>query len=84
MKTIDESEMKYLEDVDTLVVNALRFEPAHHAHQSVDDAIAFARRVGARRTWLIHSCHDIGLHEEVNHQLPDDVQLAFDGQQIEI
>ena len=64
MKTIDESEMQYLKDVKVLVVNALRFDKPHHSHQLVDDAIAFARRVGAERTLLIHSCHDIGLHEE--------------------
>ena len=80
MKTIDDGEMDYLKDVDTLVVNALRYAPAHHAHQNVDDAVEFARRVGARQTFLIHSCHDIGLHEEVNKKLPPDIQLAYDGQ----
>jgi phosphoribosyl 1,2-cyclic phosphate phosphodiesterase len=82
MKTIDESEMEFLHDVDTLVVNALRYAPDHHAHQNVADAVAFARRVGARQTFLIHSCHDIGLHEEVNKKLPPDIQLAYDGQEI--
>jgi phosphoribosyl 1,2-cyclic phosphate phosphodiesterase len=82
MKTIDESEMEFLHDVDTLVVNALRYAPDHHAHQNVTDAVAFARRVGARQTFLIHSCHDIGLHEEVNKKLPPDIQLAYDGQEI--
>jgi len=84
MKTIKAEEMSLLCGVDTLVVNALRYSPDHHAHQNVDDAVAFARRVGARRTYLIHSCHDIGLHAEVNEKLPPDVQLAFDGQEAEI
>jgi phosphoribosyl 1,2-cyclic phosphate phosphodiesterase len=84
MKTIDERELRWLEGVDILVTNALRFQPDHHAHQNVDDAIAFARRIGARQTYIIHSCHDIGLHAEVNARLPHDVQLAYDGQTIEI
>ena len=84
MKTIDEWELRWLEGVDILVTNALRFMPEHHAHQNVDDAIAFARRIGARQTYLIHSCHDIGLHAEVNARLPYDVQLAYDGQTVEI
>jgi len=50
----------------------------------VDDAIAFARKVGARQTYLIHSCHDIGLHAEVNKKLPAGIQLAYDGQIVEI
>ena len=84
MKTIDERELRWLEGVDILVTNALRFQPDHHAHQNVDDAIAFARRIGARQTYIIHSCHDIGLHAEVNARLPYDVQLAYDGQTVEI
>ena len=84
MKTIDEAEMSYLEGTELLVVNALRFDKPHHSHQLVDDAVAFARRVGARQTYLIHSCHDIGLHEEVNRILPAGIELAFDGQIVEI
>ena len=82
MKTINESEYAYLEGTELLVVNALRFIKPHHSHQLVDDAIAFARRVGAKRTLLIHVCHDVGLHEEVNRKLPADIQLAYDGQEV--
>jgi phosphoribosyl 1,2-cyclic phosphate phosphodiesterase len=84
MKYMEESEIELLRGVKMLVVNALRFKPDHHSHQNVDDAVAFARRVGAEQTWLIHSCHDIGLHAEVNAKLPPDVQLAYDGQVIVI
>ncbi len=84
MKTIDDDQMPLLQGVRVLLVNALRFNKPHHSHQLVDDAIGFARRVGAERTFLIHMCHDIGLHEHVNSQLPPDVQLAYDGQQIVI
>ena len=83
MKTIDDGELPYIAGCDTLVVNALRKKP-HHSHQTVDEAVAFAHRVGARQTWLIHSSHDIGRHEEVNAQLPPDIQLAYDGQVLEI
>ena len=84
MKTIEDSEMSYLEGTELLVVNALRFDKPHHSHQLVDDALAFARRVGVQRTLLIHVCHDIGLHEKVNTMLPDGVELAYDGQEIEL
>ena len=82
MKTIDDTEFPYLEGTELLVVNALRFIKSHHSHQLVDDAIEFAHRVGARRTLLIHMCHDIGLHDEVNSKLPEGIELAFDGQEI--
>jgi len=83
MKTIDDDQLPLLQGVDTLVVNALRFDNPHHSHQLVADAIGFARRVGARRTLLTHMCHDVGLHEEVNrHRLPQGVELAFDGMKL--
>lgn len=84
MKTVDESEYGYFEGVRTLVVNALRFAPDHHSHQTVDEAIAFADRVGAERTFLTHLGHDVGLHDEVNKILPASVKLAYDGQIVEI
>lgn len=84
MKTIEEDQLALLDGVEILVVNALRFDKPHHSHQLVDDAIDFAKKVGARQTWLTHMCHDIGLHGEVNRQLPAHVQLAYDGQQLTI
>lgn len=84
MKTVADDEFGYFKDVNTLVVNALRFAPEHHSHQTVNDAIAFARKIGAKRTFFTHMGHDIGLHEETNKRLPDDIKLAYDGQIIEI
>ena len=80
MKTMADDQAVLLQGVDTLMVNALRFDRPHHSHQLVDDAIAFARRVGARRTLLTHMCHDIGLHDDVNRRLPKGIELAYDGQ----
>lgn len=84
MKSIDDSELPYLEGVETLVVNALRFEKVHHSHQLVDDAVAFSRRIGAKRTFLIHVTHDIGLHDNANRRLPEGFFFPYDGQVIEI
>ena len=83
MKTIDPAELSYLEGVECLVVNALRGQP-HHSHQTLADAIDFARRVGASRTLFIHSSHDIGLHREVNAQLPAGMEMAYDGQVVQL
>ncbi|MBP1541551.1 MAG: MBL fold metallo-hydrolase [Prevotella sp.] len=83
MKTIAETEIPYIEGCDTLIVNALRLSP-HHSHQTLDEAVRFAGRIAARQTWLIHSSHDIGRHAEVNSGLPGNIQLAYDGQVIEV
>lgn len=84
MKTISDSEMPYLEDVDTLVVNALRFTKPHHSHMLVDDAIAFANRVGAKQTYLIHVTHQIGFHDEAESRLPENIHVAYDGLVIDV
>lgn len=84
MKTIDEGELAYLDGVDTLVVNALRWEKEHHSHQLVADAIAFAGRIGAKRTFFTHLTHNIGLHDEVEKRLPEGFHFGYDGLVIDV
>lgn len=84
MKTIRDEEMPFLSGVKTLVVNALRYEPQHHSHMTVAETIEFSNRVGAKQTYLVHMSHGIGLHHDVNLRLPDGIQLAYDGLQIEV
>lgn len=84
MKTIPEGEIGYLQDIDYLVVNALRFTKSHHSHMLVDEALEFARKTSAKQVFLTHMCHDIGLIDEANAALPQGVQLAYDGLSVEI
>jgi len=84
MKSAPSETEKLLKGVKVLVVNALRFEKEHHSHQLVDDAIKFARAIGAERTYFIHLTHDIGTHDIANMRLPEGFYFAFDGQEIEI
>ena len=82
MKSLPEEEFVHLEQVDCLIVNALRYQP-HWTHQSVDEALAFAARVNARETYFIHMSHHVGLHKEVVKSLPPHVHLTYDGMVIE-
>lgn len=84
MKTIPEGEIDNLQDIDYLVVNALRFTKSHHSHMLVDEALEFARKTSAKQVFLTHMCHDIGLIDEANAALPQGVQLAYDGLSVEI
>ncbi len=84
MKTIPETEYEYLKGVEILVVNALRFEGEHHAHQLVADAIAFSRRIGARHTYFTHVTHQIGFHNDANARLPEGFEFANDGLTFEV
>lgn len=82
MKTIPDEEFEYLKGVEYLIVNGLRHEP-HPSHQTIEEAIAFADKVGAKETWLIHMSHHIKPHEEESKLLPPHVHLAFDGEIIQ-
>jgi len=84
MKTINAAELPYLEGVETLVVNALRWQREHHSHQLIADAIAFSRTINAKRTYLTHLTHEIGLHEVAQQNLPHNVFFAYDGLEIEV
>jgi len=74
---IPEATWPLLAGLDTLVIDCLR--PSRHpTHLSLDEALAVAARVGARRTLLIHMSHDIE-HAAVSARLPAGVELAYDG-----
>lgn len=79
MKTIDNAELPYLDGVEVLVVNALRFEKEHHSHQLVADAAHFAKQIRAKQTYITHVCHHIGLYENAEKRMPNGLTLAYDG-----
>ncbi len=80
--------------IDTLFVNLLRYRE-HPTHQNFEQAVRFARSVGARQTFFIHMCHEIGLHEKAEQRLQDylrdtqcppqlSMHYAYDGEVIDI
>lgn len=84
MKSMADEEYAYLDGVEVLVINALRFERPHHSHQLVDDAIRVSRRIGAKQTFFTHVTHDIGLYDNANSRLPEGFMFAYDGMSFDI
>lgn len=80
-KTVPESEIEKLKNLDVLVVNALREEP-HLSHFNLDEALAFINRIDPKKAYLTHISHHMGFHDEVQKKLPKSVFLAYD--QLEI
>jgi len=74
--------MEELEDLDVLVLDALRPKP-HSTHFSIDEAIAVAQKLKPRRTYFVHMTHDVD-HETVNRELPKGIELAYDGLRVEV
>ncbi len=83
MLELPDVSLEQLKDLDVLVLNALRREP-HISHQTLEQALSTAKRVGARQTYLIHMSHQMGLHSEVSKILPDTISLAYDGLSISL
>lgn len=79
---IPEESMKRLAGVKTLVVGALRFEP-HPTHFNIDQAIEVGGQVGAERTLLTHTGHQLDYHTTMG-RLPPGVEMAFDSMQVEV
>ena len=66
--------------IEKLVLSSLRQEYSP-LHFSIDEAIEFSRKMGAKETWLTHIAHEVD-HEKMNAMLPKGVQLAYDGLEI--
>ena len=83
MFSITDVEAEKLAGIEVLVVNALRIEP-HPSHLHLDAAIAFAQKIGTKRTYFTHISHRLGFHDEVQASLPPNIHLAYDNLTITI
>lgn len=83
VKTLPEEEYVKLRHLDVLIITALRKEP-HPAHESLAEALENIKRIQPGETYLIHMSHRIGLHAEVEKELPSHVHFAYDGLTVEV
>ena len=79
---IPESEYSKLENVDVLIINALRHEK-HHSHFSLEESLEIVKRVKPNKAYFTHISQYLGFHEEVEKTLPTNVFLAYDGLKLE-
>jgi phosphoribosyl 1,2-cyclic phosphate phosphodiesterase len=66
-----------------IVINALR-KQKHISHFSLSEAVKLINEFGPRRAYITHISHQMGLHEEVQKELPPNILLAFDGLSFEV
>ena len=71
-----------LSGLDILVLNALGFEP-HATHFCLDQALAAIAELKPKRAILTHINHKFD-HETVSRDLPDNVELAYDGMTVDL
>ncbi|MDR1200570.1 MAG: hypothetical protein LBL58_02925 [Tannerellaceae bacterium] len=49
------------------------------SHESIQEALENIKRIQPKASYLIHMSHRIGLHAEVEKELPPNVYLSYDG-----
>lgn len=82
LSALSDNALAALEGIDTFIVDALRYAP-HPSHATVDQALAWARTLRARRTILTNMHVDLD-YQTLRRELPADVEPAYDGMQVEI
>jgi phosphoribosyl 1,2-cyclic phosphate phosphodiesterase len=80
MNAIPDASLPLLQDLDVVIIDALRFNH-HPSHANVEEAIAWVDKIGAKRAWFTHMCHDIS-HAEVEAGMPAHIRLSYDGLRI--
>lgn len=82
MNFIPEKEFEKLHGLEHFVINCVK--RGHHiSHFSLEEAIATAKKVGARHSWLTHLSHQLPRYDELCRELPEGILPAYDGLVIE-
>ncbi len=79
---IPESTKEALQGLDVLILNALGFKP-HPTHFCLSDSLRAIEELKPRKAYLTHINHQFD-HDTVNADLPEGVELAYDGLEISV
>jgi phosphoribosyl 1,2-cyclic phosphate phosphodiesterase len=80
---LDDEAKEKVRGSEILVLNALRKE-SHISHFSLSEAIALVRELQIPQAYFTHISHQLGRHDDVSRELPNGIELAYDGLVIEI
>ncbi|WP_461643790.1 MBL fold metallo-hydrolase [Labilibaculum euxinus] len=80
---ISPEEKEKLKGLKVLVLNALRKE-AHISHYTLSEALEIVKELQPEKAYFTHISHQMGFHDEVEAELPDNVFLAYDELEIEV
>lgn len=80
---IAEEEKAKLKGSQYLILNALRRE-THHSHFSLGEAQQIVKEVNPQQAYFTHISHHLPVHEEIENELEDSVNIAFDGLSVEL
>jgi phosphoribosyl 1,2-cyclic phosphate phosphodiesterase len=76
-------ELEKVKGTKILVVNALR-KTEHISHFTLQEALDLVKKIQPERAYLTHLSHQMGKHNDVQKELPENVFIAYDGLKVEI
>jgi len=74
--------LERLHGVDVMILDALRYRP-HPTHICVEESLALLAKIGAKRSYLIHLCHDVE-HAELESRLTSGIYVSYDGLRVRL
>ncbi|PCI92930.1 MAG: MBL fold metallo-hydrolase [Flavobacteriales bacterium] len=80
---IEEAELEKMRGSEIIVLNALR-KTDHISHFNLYEAIELLKELNPKKAYLTHISHYLGQHDEVQKELPDFIELAYDGLKLTI
>lgn len=80
---IPDPEKEKIKGSKVLVVNALR-KKKHLSHFSLPEAIDLVYELNIPTAYFTHVSHQLGLNDEINAELPENIRLAYDGLTLDI
>lgn len=75
IKQYSDKLLQRIQNPDILIISALRFDSSP-MHFNINEAISFAKQIGAQFTYLTHLAHEVDV---VKDHLPPNVYFAYDG-----
>lgn len=78
MNNIEDEQFEKLKGLDFVTINCVKRTP-HFSHFSLDEALGFFERVGAKESYITHISHLLPAHADLEAELPEHVHVAYDG-----
>ena len=78
---MEESEKEKIKGSETLILNALRHKK-HLSHFTLKEATDLVQELQISQAYFTHVSHQLGRHQEINGELPNAIELAYDGMQL--
>ncbi len=80
---IEDKEKEKMRGCKAIIINGLR-KLKHHSHFNLEEAVALLKDLNPEKGYITHISHQLGLHEEVNRELPAGIELGYDGLRITV